>query len=635
MLILPTAKADTPITGTAYGENIGLIHFDYTTAYNPFDECADPFDTDPDAINCPYHAEYTDYHRGPREDFYIHPMAPDYDSSGFNSNFVARISDATSCTDDYCLLDGFLWSDEISWIALNGEIIQTSIENANASTPGFDINTVFPDTSFARISTSTGMLTGYIWSEKTGWIKLSSDGFITSPSASQSQSNWGVWLNPFTDPDAPLTSWVCAGKDELTCNSLSHICLWDSSACSPLSIEIGRPLLGYAWSQKLGWIKFDKEGEFFNGVYTTWIPDTTPPELSVDEDNIWFANDNTAGILTWENFASDPESGIDLDETKFSVTTTDTGCALGIDDTDTDTSNDSNLSIDSSTHRLKISLPTYGIVDETTDGYCKYELTGKIVNGAGLTYNINTPITFFVRAGEYDADSSSISASTATCTDPALIAIADGEDCYEYHFEPVDIAGNPIVSVEVKQDGTASTIPSEWMREAENKFVFDSATYFDEILPPPSGVHTVPISFNGTVLISQLDNEQIEYLSVLLDATKTYPVQVNAFAPTTGSNDFDINSTVITIRDSEMPRISEFVGVTDPVASFDTTYNESIVLSFAPAISITSGSLDTDVLIPAVDMVATYQITNHSPTVDIGEYAVDSRMYFENIGGDG
>ena len=36
MLILPTAKADTPITGTAYGENIGLIHFDYTTAYNPF-----------------------------------------------------------------------------------------------------------------------------------------------------------------------------------------------------------------------------------------------------------------------------------------------------------------------------------------------------------------------------------------------------------------------------------------------------------------------------------------------------------------------------------------------------------------------------------------------------------------------
>ncbi|MBU0727171.1 hypothetical protein KKA95_00635, partial [Patescibacteria group bacterium] len=44
--------ASTPITGTSYGENFGLIHFDYTTAVNPFAEC-DHESPDFNTPNCP------------------------------------------------------------------------------------------------------------------------------------------------------------------------------------------------------------------------------------------------------------------------------------------------------------------------------------------------------------------------------------------------------------------------------------------------------------------------------------------------------------------------------------------------------------------------------------------------------
>ncbi len=642
MFLIPTVSADTPITGTAYGENIGLIHFDYITAISPFDECADIFDSSPATINCPLHAEYSNYHVGPREDFYLSPMSPliDYANPVYVSSYTAKVGDATTCTDDYCLLNGYLWSGEIGWIALSGNDIQASLNPAE-----------FPEISFAKISSTNGVLSGFIWSEQTGWIKLSSDGFITG--VPQSATNWGVWMNPFLDPEPPLTSGACAVMAEIECDAVPHICHWDSSACQPISIEIGRPLQGNAWSEKLGWIKFNSESEFFNGVYTTWIPDVSPPMLNVEINNIWFANDNAEGLLTWDNFASDDESGINFEESQFIITTEGTGCAPAIDDTDGGPGNDSILSINPVTDALKVVLPYYGILG--TDSYCKYKLSAKLVNGSGLTLYIEdsanpvfvlppsydtgdpdkymgTPLTFFVRAGDYDEALSDISASTASCNDPSLVtAIADGADCYEYHFNPVDIAGNPIVSVMVNQQGDdlSSGDPANWMRETESKFVFDSEMKFDETKTLPTVERIVPINF-GSGVVYQANPAPIEYITTPPESG-SYPVTIKTYAPTIDSNTFAIDSAVITIRDSAMPSTSSVIDTsTDAVDPYDETYSELITLTYSPAISITAGSLDTDVIIPSVDMVAEYTISNNSPTQNISKIAVDNRMFFEN-----
>lgn len=643
MFLIPNVSADSPITGTAYGENIGLIHFDYITAINPFDECADMFDSSPTTINCPLHAEYLNYHVGPREDFYLSPMSPliDYSDPTYSSSYTAKVGDASTCTDDHCFLNGYLWSGEIGWIALSGNDIQASLSPAE-----------FPEISFAKISSINGVLSGFIWSERAGWVRLSSDGFISG--SPQSATNWGVWMNPFLDPELPLTSGLCTAMTEIECDAVPHICNWDSLMCQPLSIEIGRPLQGNAWSEKLGWIKFNSESEFFNGVYTTWISDISPPVLDVVSDNLWFANDNAAGLLTWDNFATDDESGINFDESQFIITTDGTGCASAIDDTDGGFGNDSILSINPATNALKVVLPFYGILG--TDSYCKYKLSAKIVNGAGLTLYIDdstdpvftlppgydtddpekyrgTPLTFFVRSGDYStATFTSSTAIPNECTDPSVTAIADGADCYEYHFNPVDIVGNPIVSVMVNQQGDdlSSGDPTDWMRETESKFVFNSEMKFDETKTLPTVNRIVPINF-GSGVVYQTNPAPIEYITTPPESG-SYPVTIKTYAPTIDSNTFSIDSAVITIRDSAMPSTSSVVDTsTDAVDPYDETYNELITLIYNPAISITSGSLDTDIIIPSVDMVATYTVSNNSPTENISKIAVDNRMFFDNV----
>ncbi|MBN2087833.1 hypothetical protein JW758_05820 [Candidatus Peregrinibacteria bacterium] len=603
IFLVPSVYAAKPITGTAYGENIGLIHFNYTTTVVP------------DPLNTP------DYIQGPDNEIYVSPVLSEYNPTAeytalnmaYNPAFISSISDISDCVGGYCKLSGFAWSTKIGWMILSGDVLRSSIEALGGT---------FDDNQYARASTTTGVFLGYIWSEKTGWIKLSSDGFnYANP---QTATNWGVRMDPLAPMEPMLVSDECEGLDEASCNDISRICIWDSTECQPKGIQVGRPLVGYAWSEHLGWIKFDKDtGDFFNGVYTTWVPDTTPPEFNVDGDNIWFANDNEYGMIVWDNFAYDPESGIDTEETKFVITSDNPQCANALDDTDGDNANNTYRFIDYDTMNLTLRLPTLGIVD-TDEGYCEYELTGTMVNGAGLDTDVS--LTFFVRAGDYDEALSSVDYSATTCVDPSsLTAIADGNDCYEYRFNPVDIAGNPIVSVEVDVTG-APADSADWMRNVSSTYAFESSTYFDEV-NPPIGAHAVPIILDSGSLLSQVSNEQLMYTTDE-PINGHYSVKVYALAPTLGENDFDIDSIRLNSEEAEMPPISNDALAT-PAMPVELFRDAETVLAYAPAITVT-GIADTDVLVPSVDAGITISMINNSSNVDIDSIAIDNRLYYEN-----
>ena len=681
-IIAPAAYA-SPITGTAYGENIGFLHFDYSTAKNPFDGCVNFNEPDPLTPNCPLHADYSKYHLGLRESFYISPADASFDTSEFMQDWVASIGDigegGTDCDNglQVCFLKGFIWSDEIGWIALYGPTIQASIIASDDDVTEDNIDDYFPASNFAKISYN-GVMSGYIWSEKTGWIRLASDSFDPNITP-QNADNYGVWMDPLSPDADPLLSTDCEGKTEVECDDLDHICIWNEGACTAQAIARGHALQGHVWSEKLGWIKFHAEGgDFHAGAYTTWVPDTTPPELNVIEDNLWFANNSDTLIIPWPDFTSDPESPVDKDETKFFITSETAGCGDGLDDFEVtsppwpSTNKFNEPAEDLNILDLGLLL---GDVSTSATGYCKYQLYGKLVNTAGLTYYIGdptgdtdpydkpdevtdpdhyseNPITFFVRAGDYYADNTTLENSTALgCKEDNIIA--DGVDCYELRFKPVDIAGNPIVPVKVSREGVDKSAedPSTWMREAKVKFFFESDAYFDEVSkPPPSWPsyvppHPVPISFDGIELVSQINDASVIYPfnvdAYVYPTVGEYPVQISSFAPIAGgfsSNNFEVNKIEIDTRESAMPPITKpptegtpaFDG--DPIAFTEFIQPE---LAFHPAIEIATGLLTPNTVTLAVPNIALYEVTNNSPTEDIEHVAIDNRLYFENAGGTG
>ena len=99
MLSLAQAANAATITGTAYGQQTGFLHFDYTTAVNP---------CDPVALTCPATPTYNPaaYHFGVKNEFYISPSNLNYGNTG-SPAFTAKIQDMP-CTDAKCNLTGFI-----------------------------------------------------------------------------------------------------------------------------------------------------------------------------------------------------------------------------------------------------------------------------------------------------------------------------------------------------------------------------------------------------------------------------------------------------------------------------------------------------------------------------------------------
>ena len=642
MLSVSNSQAATPITGTAFGENIGLIHADYTTAISPIDPC--DFDNQNDEnLNCETNDLYNNYHIGLREDFYISPVDQYYSAGdpAFTAT-IADIGDDIGCNDvisDACLLSGFIWSNALGWIILDGNQIQSSIENPE----------LFPSSSFAHVNYD-GIFKGEIWSEKAGWIKLSSESF--DKNSEQTATNFGVWMDP-TEPEVdPIYSPNCDGRFEEECNELVTLCSF-SDVCEALPISLGRHLYGYGWSEHLGWIQFEEDDENI-GFFTKWMPDTTPPVINA-VDGAWFANNSEIGTVTWPSFASDPESGIDLEETELVMQSNFAGC------------NATNIANQISLNDINIQMILAGDLSTATEGFCKYEITGKITNGAGFSYYITDtdeglppeitsdplqyqpePIIFYVRAGALDLSESSI-----VRPDDAGAVIADGKDILEYRFEPSDLFGNPILPVKVKVDDVVidaegnvnfESNPALWVRNTDTEFNFQADNFYFDSVNTAISPSTIPISIDNNLYDhnESTTNSNIIY-SLDEDTLGYYPVQSVAYAPTNcascTSQEFLLNQIDFNVDDAELPAVVIDGEVTSATNNdYEINSNSSEIINnplpisyeFSPAVVVTDGTLNQDPIVVGVPTKATFNLNNKSLVDSAIGFAIDNLMSFEN-----
>ena len=467
-----TSAADyVPITGISYGTKIGLIHFQPDTAVNP----------------SPSTLIDSKYFKGPSKEFYIsqyddyyldtaHPYTPKYES------IATRIStDTGDCTGGNCLLKGFAWSNKIGWISFDGQIISNAIIDNGGS--------AMPSNYYPKISTNTAPstkrvpVTGFAWNEYTGWIRLSYD--LTSGSTVDTDSqqasancsgtcNWGVWLDGGMDSDT--------------------IDITDPDLNIPKLQKLGRHINGFAWSEKLGWIKFSNSSadgatpDVAFTTYTLWIPDSTPP-VPLIPDKLWFA----AGVNThypdvtikpeniaWDEFAMDPESGINEKETKIFLQRTGGGSSCIAPDTSgigrmiyDMPSSPYNYNALGVGDMLRLILPGLAKVPSPDNGFCKYELSAEIWNDVNsITYvgdhflpggtcpagkKCFDSSSVYVRAGDYSENRSSVNVVTNPAssdpTNPSVLA--DGKETAQYTADFLDVAGNPVVDINCAASGNS------------------------------------------------------------------------------------------------------------------------------------------------------------------------------------
>jgi hypothetical protein len=682
-LAVPLTYAEAPISGTAYGQNIGLIHFDYSTSVKPVldadnDGTPDYLDANNGEVSGIDPVKYDKYYLGAKNEFYISP-GDEYYTGAPETWKVTKVNDFgdpadKKCTSGACLLHGFAWNDTIGWIILDGPVLQTSIG------PGFTAD-MFPRIEYQGLN---GILKGYAWSENAGWIKLSSDTMgVNDKIASDSQNQganadkWGVWIN--TDPitpvfEIPREGTECATYDQETCLKVPA-CKWDESAdpqaCAPVPLQMGRALHGNAWSEKLGWIKFDKtagETDFDFGAYTMWVPDSTPPEINAAK-NTWFANKNSAGAIFWPNFAEDPQSGIDPEKTELTIVsagdntmsdgTTDnpdySPSFVGCESVDSD-----DISNDVSGDGLSLALLQVGHVKNAPVGFCKYVLSGNIVNGAGLSTPVD--LSFYVRAGDYDETNSSADNITAT-------AVADGMDSVDYKFTSADIAGNPIVPVKVSPDGdsweydedgklileTGDGDGANWVRDVQVKYTFDSANiYFNTASSSPSnpkGYLPVKIDDGGVSESGAIYNPGNEITFPLNDPENPVIIrpdsalgfaylQVASYAPTKAcgadcnENEFLLKKIDLTVIDRAPELINppnEYVVTSDTPLPTNALAN-SASMYFTPAITLSNGNISPETFGPGIPVTASFTANNVSAKSAIGDISIDNILTLNNTG---
>ncbi|MFH1012552.1 MAG: hypothetical protein V1760_02285 [Candidatus Peregrinibacteria bacterium] len=559
VILAQVTQAKTPVTGTAYNPDTGRIHMDYTTSIRPEDVS------------------------NPSPDFYIGPLDENFTGPGL-TDFTVQIydfGDRNKCTTSYCLLTGFMWNDVVGWVILDGQVLQSGMENPED----------FPETSFARIN-FTGSLEGFIWSQHAGWVKLSAEeGGTTTPTLSQSQSDWGAFLDPRKD----VVTIEREGEEDLV---------------------LGRPLQGYAWGEYLGWIKLEKRPEDSTdfGVYTTWVPDLSPPNLYI-ENNVWFANNREDGAITWPNIAYDPESGISTDAVlTVTVDPEFTGCNQPTD-----------IGYSYTGGYLSLTIPSIGLLQSAPNGYCKYTLRGEIHNNAGLTYEISDdpeaesrPFTFYVRAGNYQADKSEIATPTSST------AVADGADAIVYWFKPKDIAENPIVSIDCDECRTRTVTATAML---ENEMRYDTIALVDSF---PVKVNEAFLSQHGTFASEPL-----------LEEAGKYPIEITSFAPTlTDINTFTLNDFKITVEDESLPRITMNHSGTAYAKKEYTLNNPTPELNFEPALiagnsHIKTGDLTNEV-IDGLPATLNFDLTNQSNTKTLDTIDFDTIFeFYTDAGGMG
>lgn len=614
-----------PITGTAFGDKIGLIHFDYKTAEKP-------------TTNPNFNETDSEYYVGPTKQFYVDPQNEIFDIDNpfvpGHDNIAVNISvEEDDCTIDGCLLTGFLWSDKIGWIVIDGKQIDTAVSTAVNLDAGEE-NTAsdpYPSYMFPRIKmvpiapNNRVSLTGYAWNEYTGWIRLSSDdsgtiGVVTDVN-SQALGNWGLWMEINEEMKKVL---IYEGTDDET------------------ELKLGRSLHGYGWSEKLGWIKFTSEPEdtfdFNFGAFTVWVPDKEPP-VFLGPEKIWFAPGVNTGdhenktAIVWDNFAADTESGINHETSEIYIKLAEGAigkCSDYIPPGDsirkTTHSFPSDYPVSAETldklngEILSLTLPLIGNVKLIPSGFCKYEVHAKIVDLVKNTiyignyfldtatnpdYDPTDPpgmtadaLNVFVRAGNYSAENSEVKLMTPGS------AIADGKEAVRYQVDLNDIAGNPIIDINCKD----SEDPYYQYDECPERRVKITATLQNDLVydliqgnlePPyltPVKHSETDVANSGSELLAQVDTtNNPEYLWDGTEADKDnknkwtipvhpvippyhYPLEIASYAPSTSylantktapSRTLQIKSFNYSIENDSLPATSKVINSLEPTTTVD------------------------------------------------------------------
>ncbi len=599
------AEGQVEITGTAYGKLINLLHFDYKTATRPTGTADDSRFDDPS------------FYVGPTKQFYIPPTDSDFNAGDpAIATSISTVSD--DCSDDGCKLQGFLWSDVIGWIVLDGTVINNALNDPDDGGPG---DTYTPD-MYPRIK-DTGTLTGYAWNETTGWIKLAADdnfGTITLPK-NQGNADWGVWLDIEADeviddngtPDVP--------EDD---------------------VRYGRPFHGYAWSETMGWIKFFKEdGDTFDfdfGAYTTWIPDDTPPVI-LSPSTVWFATGVNTGYIPgdtepqniiWEHFMEDMDSGLKntLEGSKVSVQAVaepgNNKCAIYAplpENVVITTSSATEYKV------ADLTIPGIGNLQDVPKGFCKYRLTAKVLNGVNLptyigdtflppcdTYgnaddceadaacdwdgaacdfatppNVRDPIIIYVRAGHFDNDESSVTLAGGNAD-----ALADGTDFVKYEVALRDVVGNPIMPVDCSTPNDPPGNNPDYQyddcpgREVTVDANITNDLRFDLTQPAPATPYVTPARYSdagvGSSGTSLMDTEDT-FAFEKPDGLDVFQAEIASYAP---------SSTLTQISDYQVEESLDF-----RIDSFDYQIDNDEL----PALHLIESPPDSGTFVPDTDSI--------------------------------
>lgn len=588
---------------------------------------------------------------------------------------IEDINTADNCDNlrQICYIEGFSWSDTIGWTAWDGTALEADIITNGGS---------FPDEYFAKV-TYRGAMDGYIWNEHTGWTQLSTCAGETT-SLDCNANSYCSWTGTACEIDAtadlPEVSSQDAddfgvyidfcplNEDQVSCDSDSH-CLWDGaeSSCSlnTGTHPNGHPLRGYAWSEFLGWIKFGLEvgdDPDFTGAFTQWIPDLTPPDVNALLDNAWIPNSSAIGTITWDSFAEEPESAIDLGSSVVEYTLSNapgyTGCNGNTVAADSAIITQDGITAD-------ITFPSIGLIDSSVNnGHCRYELSGVIYNTSGLGYffgpdadtrataaginpldpyphivNITPNSNLHTLAGAYDSG-----VSTLTFTGSA---IADGLDPVESDLAALDVAGNPIVNIPFALDGSAGSLATN-VRNVYLNYNFDAQNYlFDSVEPVNNLIFSYPAPLaigSSRVTYSASDNYLAQNITFPRDgaldisaynlgvssySSGVYELELYGLAPTTGASNalilesIDLNLNVS--GETTLPSVSP----TMPAVALNTTTNIDNAGSslysyiFNPALEVTSASLDTNFIALGAEVTADYDYSNLSANIGLDDYTFD------------
>ncbi|MFC1498838.1 hypothetical protein ACFLS1_10275 [Verrucomicrobiota bacterium] len=146
----------------------------------------------------------------------------------------------------------------------------------------------------------SGYLTGHIWGENVGWIKMGNDS--GGPYTNSSASDWGVNLNSTGN----LTGYAWG-------ENIGWINFTSAYSAVTIDMATGR-FDGYAWGENIGWLKFKGSTPDYNVrtlAFDTQAQGT--PNWWLDHHSVTEGYNAGDGVAAWKKYVMDTDPNIEGD----------------------------------------------------------------------------------------------------------------------------------------------------------------------------------------------------------------------------------------------------------------------------------------------------------------------------------